>query len=67
MSQHKSALRKCVEPGCEEQAGTPWTDHWCPRHDEERRDRISANLDRLAGGEGEAVQWHNEPKDGWRP
>ena len=40
--------RKCVEPDCDEPAGTPWGPYWCPTHDRERLDRISANLDAMA-------------------
>lgn len=32
--------RECIEDGCEEIAGTPWTHLWCLKHDEERRERI---------------------------
>ena len=41
------APRKCIEPGCENPAGTPWTDLWCLPHDEERRARITASLDEM--------------------
>lgn len=39
--------RLCIEPGCEEPAGTPWTPLWCLKHDEERRARISRHLDEI--------------------
>ena len=34
----------CVEAGCDEPAGTLWTDLWCPEHDMERLDRVTAGL-----------------------
>lgn len=39
--------RTCVEDGCEEPAGTWWGPYWCPEHDKERLDRISASLDQI--------------------
>lgn len=40
--------RQCIEPGCTESAGTWWTHLWCPGHDQERLDRITAQLEDLA-------------------
>ena len=40
----------CIEDGCDNEAGTIWGPYWCPPCDVERLDRISAGLDRLAGG-----------------
>jgi hypothetical protein len=37
----------CIEPGCDDPAGTAWGPYWCQRHNAERLDRISANLDRM--------------------
>ena len=34
----------CYEAGCPEPAGTLWTRHWCPGHDMERIDRITAQM-----------------------
>jgi hypothetical protein len=34
----------CFETGCGEPAGTLWGPLWCPDHDAERIDRISALL-----------------------
>lgn len=31
-----------------EPAGTPWTDLWCAKHDEERRARITASLTKMS-------------------
>lgn len=42
--------RRCVGgfPGpCNNRAGTPWTDFWCPSCDEKRRQRINENLQAL--------------------
>lgn len=39
---------KCVEPGCNEEAGTPWTPYWCKKHDKERRERISKSLEEIS-------------------
>ncbi len=39
--------RVCDEPGCEQAAGTWWGPYWCPEHDQERLDRISAQLKAL--------------------
>ena len=36
---------RCVEAGCNEPAGTLWGDLWCPAHDMERLDRVSAGLE----------------------
>lgn len=35
--------RLCVE-GCGQPAGTWWGPYWCPEHDMERLDRISASF-----------------------
>ena len=36
--------RVCDVGGCGEPAGTHWGPYWCPDHDAERIDRISASL-----------------------
>lgn len=36
--------RICIEDGCDEPAGTLWGPMWCPEHDEQRLDRINADL-----------------------
>jgi len=43
----KPSGRTCVEEGCDLPAGTLWGPFWCPRHDQERLDRISASLEDL--------------------
>ena len=50
-------MTKCIEPGCEEPAGTPWTHLWCPAHDEERRARITASLERMSESLGLIPPW----------
>lgn len=40
----------CIEPGCDQIAGTPWADVWCMAHDEARRARITAQLESMAEG-----------------
>lgn len=37
----------CIEPGCQSPAGTWWTPYWCPPCDEERIDRITAQIEDL--------------------
>ena len=34
----------CIEPGCDEPAGTAWGPWWCFGHNVERLDRIDAAL-----------------------
>jgi hypothetical protein len=34
----------CIEPGCNEPAGTLWGPLWCPDHDRERIARVDRNL-----------------------
>ena len=41
--------RECIERGCQEAAGTIWGPYWCPEHDRERLDRITASLEALLG------------------
>lgn len=41
--------RKCIEAGCQEVAGTPWTRYWCAKHDALRRENISASLTEMLG------------------
>jgi hypothetical protein len=36
--------RTCIERGCDAKAGTHWGPYWCPEHDKERLDRISASF-----------------------
>lgn len=38
--------RACIE--CARPAGTPWGPYFCPEHDVERLDRISASLEEIA-------------------
>jgi hypothetical protein len=40
--------RECIESGCVEPAGTAWGPYFCPEHDVERLDRISASLESIA-------------------
>lgn len=32
---------------CENEAGTPWTPHWCMRCDELRREHITKQIDKM--------------------
>ena len=38
------ASHVCIEQGCEQPAGTPWTGLWCARHDVMRLERIGSQL-----------------------
>jgi hypothetical protein len=40
--------RTCVEKGCLEPAGTFWGPMWCPEHDAQRLDRITASLSQIS-------------------
>lgn len=48
--------RRCLEPGCDEPAGTEWGPMWCPEHDADRIDRISGQLERIADAMAERVR-----------
>lgn len=37
--------RVCVEPGCNLEAGTLWGPYWCPDHDRDRLNGITATLE----------------------
>jgi hypothetical protein len=37
--------RACDVRGCQEPAGTLWGPYWCPDHDKQRLERITANLE----------------------
>ena len=37
--------RVCITKGCKNLAGTAWSPHWCYKHNVERMDRLSANID----------------------
>jgi len=39
--------KKCIEPGCNEPAGTAWSPYWCFKHNVERIRRIDAGLEAL--------------------
>lgn len=39
--------KKCIERDCNELAGTAWSSYWCFRHNVERIDRISQQLEGL--------------------
>lgn len=41
----KPSGARCVEAGCNEPAGTLWGPLWCPEHDMERLDRVTAGLE----------------------
>lgn len=36
--------KKCVEPDCDNPAGTAWSPHWCWQCNAKRLDRVSAGL-----------------------
>lgn len=40
--------RRCAEQPCDEAAGTHWGPYWCPAHDKERLDRVSAGFASIA-------------------
>jgi hypothetical protein len=44
--------RTCIEDGCNEPAGTKWGPLWCPDHDKERLDRITASLESILADMG---------------
>ena len=37
--------RLCIEPDCNEQAGTAWSPYWCVAHNIDRLDRIGSFFD----------------------
>lgn len=43
----KPRRQECVEIGCSDAAGTRWGPHWCGAHCQERRERISRQLEEL--------------------
>ena len=43
----KPSGRLCIEKGCPEEAGTFWGPYWCPKHDQERLDRITLQMEEL--------------------
>lgn len=40
--------RTCIEGGCDQPAGTVWGPMWCPEHDADRLDRISASFEDIS-------------------
>jgi hypothetical protein len=46
---HVPSGRTCLTDNCEQAAGTHWGPLWCPEHDKERLDRISAQLEAILG------------------
>jgi len=44
--------KKCIEPMCNELAGTFWGKYWCQKHNSERLNRISGQFDSLLGMKG---------------
>lgn len=44
----QSSGRSCFESGCDQPAGTDWGPYWCPEHDKDRIDRISASLEAIS-------------------
>ena len=47
----KKKNKKCIEKSCDEIAGTPWCTFLCKKHDEERKKRITENLEKLVRGD----------------
>ena len=39
--------KRCIEPGCNNPAGTAWSPYWCFQHNVERINRISQQLDAM--------------------
>ena len=44
----KPSGRSCYEQPCSEPAGTSWGPYWCPKHDKDRLDHVSAGFARIA-------------------
>lgn len=40
--------KPCIEPGCNEPAGTAWGPYWCQKHNAERLNRISEQLEKIS-------------------
>lgn len=47
--------KPCYEKDCTEPAGTLWGPHWCPDHDQERIERITAQMKDMQAALGELV------------
>ena len=39
--------KKCVEPGCNNPAGTAWSPHWCFLRNAARMNRITASFESI--------------------
>lgn len=39
--------RRCFVTGCDADAGTLWGPYWCPEHDKQRLDRITASFEEI--------------------
>lgn len=44
--------KKCVEPGCDNPAGTAWSPHWCFECNVRRIKRINESFEKLMLGGG---------------
>lgn len=47
--------RVCIVPDCDQPAGTIWGPYWCPTHDEERLDNVTAGFENLLTKFGEGA------------
>jgi hypothetical protein len=43
----KPSGKHCYEMPCPEPAGTLWGPYWCPKHDQERLERITRALEMM--------------------
>ncbi len=52
--------RTCIEADCNLSAGTKWGPYWCPDHDRDRLNRVSASMDEIAASFDAAEQEQGE-------
>jgi len=44
----------CIEPGCDNPAGTAWSPHWCVECNIKRIDRITRQMEEIVAGRKKA-------------
>jgi hypothetical protein len=46
-SEQYHTAKKCIEPGCNNPAGTAWSPFWCVKHNMERMDKINRQMEEI--------------------
>ena len=55
----------CIEPDCDQPAGTAWGPHWCFEHNVKRLNRIDEQFTKMVGTKGAIMNLTDDEIKAW--